>query len=272
MAASALFKTQADMQVRILGCSGAIAQHARTTSFLIDRQLLIDAGTGVGDLTVADMLGIEHVFLTHSHLDHIAALPLMLDTVAARLTRPIVAHALPATIEALKTHIFNGTIWPDFSRIPTAEHPFLVFDPLEVGQVLSVAGHRIEVLPAAHTVAAVGYAVDTPSGHWVFTGDTCSNPAFWQRVNQLPMAMLVIETAFSERELGLALKSQHLSPSLLAEELAQLDLARHPGLRIGITHTKPLEKGLIQSEVEQRALNLPQPLIWLEAGQVFDFG
>ncbi len=260
------------MQVRILGCSGAIAQHARTTSFLIDRQLLIDAGTGVGDLTVADMLGIEHVFLTHSHLDHIAALPLMLDTVAARLTRPIVAHALPATIEALKTHIFNGTIWPDFSRIPTAEHPFLVFDPLEVGQVLSVAGHRIEVLPAAHTVAAVGYAVDTPSGHWVFTGDTCSNPAFWQRVNQLPMAMLVIETAFSERELGLALKSQHLSPSLLAEELAQLDLARHPGLRIGITHTKPLEKGLIQSEVEQRALNLPQPLIWLEAGQVFDFG
>ncbi len=260
------------MQVRILGCSGAIAQQARTTSFLLDEHILIDAGTGVGDLTVDEMLGIEHVFLTHSHLDHIAALPLMIDTVASGLTRPIVAHALPATIEALKSHIFNGTIWPDFSCIPSAENPFLVFEPLEVGQVLQVAGHRVEVLPAAHTVPAVGYAVDTPSGHWVFTGDTCTNPAFWQRVNQLPMAMLVIETAFSERELGLALKSQHLSPSLLAEELAQLDAARHPGLRIGITHTKPIEKGLIQSEVGQLALNLPQPLIWLEAGQVFDFG
>ncbi|MCD8515551.1 MAG: 3',5'-cyclic-nucleotide phosphodiesterase, partial [Burkholderiaceae bacterium] len=169
------------MQVRILGCSGAIAQQARTTSFLIDEHILIDAGTGVGDLTVDEMLGIEHVFLTHSHLDHIAALPLMIDTVASGLTRPIVAHALPATIEALKNHIFNGTIWPDFSRIPSAENPFLVFEPLKVGQVLQVAGHRVEVLPAAHTVPAVGYAVDTPSGHWVFTGDTCTNPAFWQR-------------------------------------------------------------------------------------------
>jgi len=83
------------MQVRILGCSGAIAQHARTTSFLLDEHILIDAGTGVGDLTVDEMLGIEHVFLTHSHLDHIAALPLMIDTVAAGLKRPIVAHALP---------------------------------------------------------------------------------------------------------------------------------------------------------------------------------
>lgn len=259
------------MQVRILGCSGAIAHQARTTSFLIDQQLLIDAGTGVGDLTVDEMLGIEHVFLTHSHLDHIAALPLMIDTVAAGLTRPIVVHALQATIDALKTHIFNNTIWPDFSRIPSANNPFMVYEPIKVGQVLEVAGHRIEVLPAAHTVPAVGYAVDTPSGHWVFTGDTCSNPAFWRRVNQLSMAMLVIETAFSERELGLALKSQHLSPSLLAEELNQLDISRHPGLLIGITHTKPIEKGLIQSEVGQLALNLPQPLIWLEAGQVFEF-
>lgn len=259
------------MQVRVLGCSGAIAQHARTTSFLIDQHILIDAGTGVGDLSVDEMLAIEHVFLTHSHLDHVAALPLMIDTVAGGMTRPIVVHALPATIAALKTHIFNSTIWPDFSRIPSAENPFLVFEPLQVGQTVEVAGRRIKVLPAAHTVPAVGYAVDTPIGHWVFTGDTCTNPAFWQQVNQLQMAMLVIEIAFSEREIGLALKSKHLSPSLLAHELQHLDLARHPDLRIGITHTKPIEKGLIQTEVGQMALPLAQPLIWLEAGQVFDF-
>jgi ribonuclease BN (tRNA processing enzyme) len=258
------------MRVQILGCSGAIAQHARTTSFLIDEHILIDAGTGVGDLTVDQMLGIEHVFITHAHLDHIAALPLMIDTVAGGLTRPIVAHALPETIAALKQHIFNGTIWPDFSRIPDPENPFLVFEPLQVGQVVAVSGHRVEVLPAAHTVPAVGYAVDTPTGHWVFTGDTCTNPRFWQRANQLRMAMLVIETAFSERELSLALRSQHLSPSLLADELQHLDLARHPGLRIGITHTKPIERGLIQAEVGQMVQGME--LIWLEAGQVFDFG
>lgn len=259
------------MRVQILGCSGAIAQRARTTAFLIDEHILVDAGTGVGDLTVDQMLAIEHVFITHSHLDHVAALPLMIDTVAGGLTRPIVAHALPETIEALKTHIFNGTIWPDFSRIPSADNPFLVFEPLQQGDVIDVSGHRIEVLPAAHTVPAVGYAVDTPAGHWVFTGDTCSNPAFWDRVNQLTMAMLVIETAFSERELELALRSQHLCPSLLAEELQQLDRSRHPGLIIGITHTKPIEKGLIQAEVAQMDLPGGDGLVWLEAGQVFEF-
>ena len=38
------------MRVRVLGCSGAIARDCKTTSFLIDQDTLIDAGTGVGDL------------------------------------------------------------------------------------------------------------------------------------------------------------------------------------------------------------------------------
>ncbi len=259
------------MRLQILGCSGAIAQHARTTSFLVDRHILIDAGTGVGDLAVDDMLAIEHVFLSHAHLDHIAALPLMIDTMAGRLTRPVVVHALPETIAALQQHIFNDTIWPDFSRIPSPQHPFLRFEPLAVGDVVTVGSRHIEVLPARHTVPAVGYAVDTPVGYWVFTGDTCTNPALWQRLNQMPLAMLVIETAFSEKELQLALRSQHLCPSLLASELQHLDATRHAGLRIGITHTKPIEKPLIESEVGRMALASSHPLVWLEAGQVFEF-
>ena len=202
------------MQVRVLGCSGAIARDARTTSFLLDECILIDAGTGVGDLTLEEMLRIEHVFLTHSHLDHIAALPLMIDSMAASLRRPLVVHALAQTIAALRQHIFNHVIWPDFSVIPSPEKPFLRFELLQVGQVHEVCGQRLRVLPAQHNVPAVGYAVETPSGHWAFTGDTCSNPAFWRCINELPLAMLVIETAFSEREHRLALRSQHLCPSL----------------------------------------------------------
>lgn len=258
------------MQIKILGCSGAIAQHARTTSFLLDEHILVDAGTGVGDLTVDEMRRIEHVFITHSHLDHIAALPLMLDTISGGLQRPVVAHALPETIAALKAHVFNHTIWPDFSSIPSAEAPFLRFEPLQVGEVVRVSGHRIEVLPAQHTVPAVGYAVDTPAGQWVFSGDTCRNPAFWARVNQLELAMLVIETAFSEKEQDLALRSQHLCPSLLAQELAQLD-ARHRQVPIGITHTKPVEHDLIESELRALGLEERHRVLWLEAGQTFEF-
>jgi glyoxylase-like metal-dependent hydrolase (beta-lactamase superfamily II) len=143
------------MKVRVLGCSGAIAKDCRTTSFLLDHDLLVDAGTGVGDLTLDEMAGVDHVLLTHSHLDHVAALPLMVDAIAARRTvPPIQIHALQGTIDALKAHIFNNTIWPDFSRIPTPAAPFISFHPLEVGQTLLLAGKHVEALPAVHTVPA----------------------------------------------------------------------------------------------------------------------
>jgi len=87
----------------------AIAQNCRTTSFLINDSVLIDAGTGVGDLALEEMSAIDHVFLTHSHLDHIAALPLMLDAVASQRKSPLTLHALDETLRALKT-IFSMTL------------------------------------------------------------------------------------------------------------------------------------------------------------------
>ncbi|MFC5519815.1 MBL fold metallo-hydrolase [Polaromonas jejuensis] len=262
------------MKVRVLGCSGAIARDCRTTSFLLDHDLLVDAGTGVGDLTLDEMAGIDHVLLTHSHLDHVAALPLMVDAIAARRTRPIQVHALQATIDALQAHIFNNTIWPDFSRIPTPAAPFIRFHPLELGQTLWLAGKQVEVLPAVHTVPAVGYAVTGNKGCWVFTGDTEINPALWDRINQLNVAMLVIETAFSNRERGLAQRSLHLSPDVLASELECIGPGRN--YPIYITHTKPAETALIMAEVqrlEQTHLagsNLPHDIRWLRAGQEFE--
>ena len=115
------------MKVRVLGCSGAIAKDCRTTSFLIGDSILLDAGTGVGDLTLEEMGKIDHVLLTHSHLDHVAALPLMLDAVSSQRRHPVQVHALAATISALQTHVFNNVIWPDFSAIPSAASPFLQY-------------------------------------------------------------------------------------------------------------------------------------------------
>ena len=118
------------MKVRVLGCSGAIARDCRTTAFLVDEHILVDAGTGVGDLTVDEMLAIDHVLLTHCHLDHIAALPLMLDAVGTRRSKPLTLHALPETISALQQHIFNGVIWPDFSCLPSCHAPFIRYAPI----------------------------------------------------------------------------------------------------------------------------------------------
>ena len=262
------------MKVRVLGCSGAIAKDCRTTSFLLDHDVLVDAGTGVGDLSLDEMAGIDHVLLTHSHLDHIAALPLMVDAIASRRSTPLQIHALQATIDALKTHIFNDVIWPDFSIIPTPAAPFVRFYPLELGQSLLLAGKLVEVLPAVHTVPAVGYAVSAGQGNWVFTGDTGENPALWARINQLEVAMLVIETAFSNREGDLAQRSLHLSPDRLADELACI--APGKNYPIYITHTKPAQTALIMAEIQRLeqtgpcGRKLTRDIRWLRAGQEFE--
>ncbi|MBN9625068.1 MAG: 3',5'-cyclic-nucleotide phosphodiesterase [Acidovorax sp. SCN 65-28] len=261
------------MKVRVLGCSGAIAKDCRTTSFLIGDSILLDAGTGVGDLTLEEMGKIDHVLLTHSHLDHIAALPLMLDSVSSLRTGPVQVHALAATIGALQAHVFNNVIWPDFSAIPSTAFPFLQYRAFASGDLLSIAGVQIEVLPAHHTVPAVGFAVRGDTGWWVFSGDTERNPSFWNRINTLAVACLVIETAFSNRERDLARRSLHLSPEALAQELEHIPVAdRYP---IYITHTKPSETSLIMDEIKRLDCTgntpyRPRDIRWLSAGQTMD--
>jgi ribonuclease BN (tRNA processing enzyme) len=238
------------MQVRVLGCSGSIAAGNRTTSFLVDDDVLVDAGTGVGDLSLDELARIDHILVSHSHLDHVLAIGLLADSVTRRRLAadrpPIRVHALKATIAALRAHVFNGLIWPDFTRLPSIENPILAFVPIEVGQVLSLGERRVEVLPAVHTVPAVGFAVSGASGRaWVFTGDTGPNPALWERLAGLDVHSLVIETAFRDDELALARLSQHLCPSQLRLELARL----HAPLDVYITHIKPGEVDAVMSEI-----------------------
>ncbi len=236
------------MQIRVLGCSGSIAAGCRTTAFLLDDDVLIDAGTGVGDLTLDELTRIDHIVLSHSHLDHVLGVPLLADSVMRRRAGrpPICVHALPATLAALRNHVFNGAIWPDFTRLPCVEHPVLALQAFETGELLDFGGgRRIEVLPALHTVPAVGFAVLGAQGCWVFTGDTAPNPALWQRLRTLPVSSLVIETAFRNDEHLLAGVSRHLHPAALGQELTQL--AR--GVAVYITHIKPGEIDTVMQEI-----------------------
>ena len=256
------------MILNVLGCSGSIAAGCKTTAFLLDGDVLIDAGTGVGDLALESLACIDHILISHSHLDHVLSIGLLADSVMrvrrAQGRGPIRVHALPDTLAALRTHIFNGVIWPDFTRLPSAEDPVLELVPFEVGQVLTLNGKRIEVLSAAHTVPAVGFAVECAAGWWVYTGDTGPNPVLWERLRQMRVAHLIIETAFSDEERQLARISRHLCPSALGHELAQLA----GSVDVHITHIKPGEVDAVMSEIGR--LGTPHRIHALSAGQTMD--
>ncbi|MDO9315968.1 MAG: 3',5'-cyclic-nucleotide phosphodiesterase [Burkholderiaceae bacterium] len=265
------------MTLRVLGCSGSIAAGCKTTAFLLDDDVLIDAGTGVGDLPLDALSRIDHVLVSHSHLDHVLSIALLADSVmrsrVAQGRGPIQVHALPETLAALRDHIFNGVIWPDFTRLPSADNPALRLVPFAVGDVLTVGARyrRVEVLPAAHTVPAVGFAVEgeqagNGAGWWVYTGDTGPNPALWRRLRTMNVSHLVIETAFSDEEQHLAQISRHLCPSALGRELAQLA----GGVDVRITHIKPGEMSAVMAEIGR--LDLRHRVQALAVGAVMTLG
>lgn len=261
-------------RLQVLGCSGSIAAGSRTTAFLLDDSVLIDAGTGVGDLALDAMARIDDILVSHSHLDHVLAIPLLADSVmklrfAQPHRGPIRVHALQETLDALRAHLFNGLLWPDFTSIPSAARPILTLVPFAVGDTLSFGAgphqRRVKVLPAAHTVPACGFAVETPAGWWVYSGDTGANPALWAALKGKRIAHLIIETAFGDDERWLADLSGHLAPSSLAAELAQLD----GSVPVHITHPKPGEVAAVVAQI--RAIDTAHRVEPLVKGLVFEF-
>ena len=238
------------MKIRVLGCSGGIGGSLRTTSFLVDDDVLLDAGTGVGDLSLESLAKVDHIFVTHSHLDHVTSIPFLVDTVCWMRGSPIVVYGIKEVLDILRAHLFNWKIWPDFTQIPDADNPFMVYKEIRVGETVELGSRRFTPIPANHTVPAVGYVIDNGRNALVFSGDTCTNDALWKVVNKTKnLKYLIIETAFSNKERDIAIASRHLCPQMLAEELEKMEAMP----QVFITHLKPGEGALTMKEVSEVA-------------------
>lgn len=238
------------MKIRVLGCSGGIGGGLRTTAMLVDDDVLIDAGTGVGDLSLESLARIDHIFVTHSHLDHVTSIPFLVDTVCWMRGNPIVVYGIKEVLDILRAHLFNWKIWPDFTQIPDGDKPFMVYREIKVGETVELKGRRFTAIPAEHTVPAVGYALETPRAALIYSGDTTVNDGLWKVVNSTPnLKYLIIETAFSNKERDIAVASRHLCPEMLAQELGKMNV--NP--EVYITHLKPGEGALTMKEVSQAA-------------------
>ncbi len=251
------------MKVRVLGCSGGIGDGRHTTSFLLDEDVLLDCGTGVTTLTHAELCRIDHVFITHSHLDHIASLPLLLDSVGSARGHALTLYGLPEVLQILKDHLFNWSIWPDFSRIPNHVAPFLRYSPIREGVPVKLGGREITAIPAHHVVPAVGYLLRGGDASLLFSGDTASHDALWSTAAAASdLRHLIVECSFQDVMADIAEASKHYCPRTLAPDLQKLNSE----VDVWITHLKPGgEAGIMGELLAQGAKAQP-----LQPGQVFD--
>ena len=218
---------------------------------LVDNDVLIDAGTGIGDLDLSDLDSIRHVFLTHAHLDHIAGLPMLVDHVFdENFEVPLTVYAREETLRAVKDHLFNGVIWPDFTRLPSPENPMLRWHVTGPGDTIRIGHRNFYAVDVMHTVPSLGYTVQNSGGVFAVSGDTKTNETLWPVLNACDdLRVLVIEVSFPD-ELGtLAADSGHYTPRTLTDDLKRL---RHEP-EIWLTGMKPGEEDRIFKQVVKAA-------------------
>lgn len=254
------------MRIRTLGCSGGIGAGSRTSAMLVDDDVLIDAGTGIGDLALADLFSIRHVFLTHAHLDHIAGLPMLVDAnFEDDFEEPVSVYARAETLDAIRTHLFNDVIWPDFSMIPSVERPILRFVRLDPGDSVSVGDRTFRAVDVHHSVPSLGFTVQNSAGAFAVSGDTKTNETLWPVLNACDeLRVLVIEVSFPNEQRDLAHAAGHYCPETMCRDLERLD--HNP--EVWLTGMKPGEEERILRQVIQTA---PQRQIrMLARGTVID--
>ena len=237
------------MRIRVLGCSGGIGAGARTSAMLIDNDVLIDAGTGIGDLDLNDLDSIRHVFLTHAHLDHIAGLPMLADRVFDEdFETPLTVYAREETLRAVKDHLFNGVIWPDFAKLPTPQNPMLRYHVCSPGDTVTIGHRDFYAVDVMHSVPSLGFTVQNSGGAFAVSGDTKTNETLWPVLNACDdLRVLVIEVSFPDEMQDLATDSGHYTPRTLTDDLRRL---RHEP-EIWLTGMKPGEEDTIFDQVKK---------------------
>lgn len=241
------------MMIKVLGSAGSEAPGHDSPAFLVDGKLLLDAGTVAKALNIREERDLRCILLTHAHLDHVKGIPFLLDNRASRGSgTAITVMSGKEVLADLRRHVFNGRIWPDFTKIPSASRPALRYRALTTARSCRVEGYRVAMVRVSHAVAAYGYVVEDRDGASVaYTGDTGPTVRFWKRMASHDVKALITEASFPNRLEKLALASGHLTPNLLGREIAKMS---PPPAKIYVMHLKPRFEREIEAEI--RALGL----------------
>ena len=254
------------MKLRVLGCSGGELPGHKTTCFLVDGKLAVDAGALTGSLSLDELTALDDILITHSHFDHVKDVPLLADLVVGRRKKPVRVHASRACARTLRESIFNDELWPDFTRIPDSKRPVIEIVPFDPAKPFRVGKYRVAPIPVCHPVESVGYVLSDGRASVAFSGDTGPTHRLWKRINaEKKLKAIFVELSFPSRLQGLADVSGHLTPSTLASELAKIERDGQPVL---LYHLKPAFMAELEREIEDLALDNVRIL---ERGEEFVF-
>ena len=225
------------MKLRVLGAFGSEGLGQRPSAFLVNDRVLVDAGTVSGALTVAEQLEVEHALISHSHLDHVAGLAFLTETLACcGAQRPVTVTSTAPVVEALRAAVFNNVVWPDFARIPDTITPVVKYRALVEEAEQRVGDLWVTPVPVTHTVPTAGFVVHDGARGFVYSGDTGPTQALWAAARGLTgIRAVILACAFPNRLAAIAKAANHMTPVLIQRELDKLP----PDVPVWIYHIKP---------------------------------
>jgi len=244
------------MDLRVIGCHGGETPRHRTSAFVLDDRLAIDAGSLTSGLELAAQCALKAVLVSHPHLDHIRDLATIADNRVQNGCPPLVIAGTRATIGILKRHFFNNKLWPDFAQIPSARRPTITYLALRPEVPTDVAGYSVRAILVSHTIECCAFVVTGKDGSVAYSGDTGPTDRLWEVLNDTAdLKALLMEVSFPNGEQRVATASGHHTPRTLAPDLKKLV---HPkDVPTLLYHIKPSFQAEVEKECAKiRGVNL----------------
>jgi 3',5'-cyclic-nucleotide phosphodiesterase len=248
------------MDLKVLGCHGGETPKHRTSSFLIDDVLGVDAGAITGTLSLEEQRRIRAIVVSHAHMDHVRDLATIADNRCQQGGPPLEIAGTPATLRSLKKHFFNDHLWPDFSRIETKTGPTITYTEIKPEKSAKVAGLTVTPILVSHTIETAGFVIAGKNGAIAYSGDTGPTERLWEVINEREdLTALLMEVSFPNDQAELARVSGHHTPATLKTELEKL--RNHDELPILLYHIKPLFHAKVEKQlakIKRRNLTILQ--------------
>ncbi len=251
------------MQLKVLGPHGGELPGCKSTCFLLDDCLALDAGALTSTLSLDELTKVEDILLTHSHFDHVKDVPLLADVLVGRRDKPVTIWANTECIKTLRENLFNDLLWPDFTRIPTKKAPVYRLKSFRSGATFKIGKFTVKSVPVTHPVESCGFVISDGHSSMAMSGDTGPTEKLWKVLNAVDdLKLLLLETSFPNALQALADVSGHFTPQTMIAELEKFDRRQ---CEVMLYHLKPAFVDVVKREVKH------MPVHVCEEGEVFSF-